>query len=143
MATVERNNMHPKLLPDGKVEYKMYGGKVTMVFNPKSPRYRYTVTDNAKGMKNEPVRGVTTLLKDIINKPDLMKWPMNTSHAVMFGASFDQVSLDYKHDWKKSLLKPDTSYTDEQLHEIMMAGAREHTVKSDLGKDVEIGRAHV
>lgn len=119
-----------------KITTQMYGGKVEMVFNPKSPRYRYTVNDAENKLKNEPVRGVTTLLGDIINKPDLMRWPMNTSHGAIFGSKFSEKDLEYVHDWKSAILKPDTAYTADELHEAMLEGARAHTKRADTGKDV-------
>lgn len=128
--------MATKPSTDGKTTYRMYGGKVEMVFNPKSPKYRYTVTDSVAGLKNEPVRGVTTLLKDVIAKPDLMTWPMNMSHGALFGSKFSEKDLEYLHDWKNALIKPGVAHTEEQLHDIMLEGARAYTKRADTGKDV-------
>lgn len=121
---------------DNKKEFQMYGGRVSMVFNPNSPRYRYTVTDPEFKLKNEPVRGVTTLLRDIINKPDLMTWPMNMANSKLFGSKFDEKLLEYTHDWNNAEIKPDTAYTAEQLHEAMLTGSREYTKRGDTGKDI-------
>lgn len=121
-----------------KTEYTLYGGQVKLTFNPNASGRtpRYTVVD-AKGSGREmPVRGVTTVLRDILDKPDLMRWPMNMSHSKLFGAKFDEVLLDYTHDWKNAVIQPETAYSEEQLHEAMNAGARAHTERQDRGKDV-------
>lgn len=123
-------------LKPGEKLHKLYGGEVEMLFRPDAPRYRYTVTDYGKGMKATPVRGVTTVLRDILDKPDLMRWPMNMSHTALFGAKFDETLKDYVHDWKNALIQPHISYTEEQLHESMLEGARAHTKRADRGKDI-------
>lgn len=117
-------------------ETTLYGGKVLLKFDPDATRYRYKITDTDTGVKDQPVRGVTTILKDIIAKPDLMRWPMNMANSALFGAVWDEVALDYKHEWKKALIAPGVAYKEAELHEHMKAGARAHTEKSDKGKDV-------
>lgn len=121
-----------------KQSYDLYGGLVTLTFDPnaRGPQPRYSVTDRKTGDKDKPVRGVTTILKDILDKPDLMRWPMNMSHTALFGAKFDETLLDYTHDWDKALLKPNTALTEAQLHEAMLAGARAHTDRRDRGADI-------
>lgn len=122
---------------DNTIAFKLYNGEVDMVFNPDSPRYRYTVTDSlVREMQGVSVRGVTTVLKDIIAKPALMTWPMNMANEFLFGSKFDETLKEYVCDWKKSALKPDTPFTEEELKTMMMDGSRQWTKRSDKGKDV-------
>lgn len=119
-----------------KTEYTLYGGAVKLLFSPSSTKYRYTVTDAGTDEANTPVRGVTSVLKDIIAKPDLMTWTMNMSHKYLFGSKFDEESKEYVHDWKESALKPGVTYSEEELHNLMMDGSRQWVQRSDKGKDV-------
>lgn len=123
-------------LPDGVTEHILYNGQVRMLFNPNSPRYRYTVTDRGTGIKDESTRGVTTVIGDVLDKPGLRTWPMNMANSVMFGTKFDETLKDYTHDWKTALIKPGVAYTEEELHEAFKAGSREWTKRSDKGKDI-------
>lgn len=117
--------------------YTLYGGDVELVFKPNSTKYRYTVTDRmVRDMQGASVRGVTSVLKDIIAKPDLMTWPMNMANAFLFGSTFDEVLKQYVCDWEKASLKPDTPFTEEELQNMMMDGSRQWTKRSDKGKDV-------
>ncbi len=119
-----------------KTEYSLYGGAVKMVFSPNATKYRYTVTDAHEGEIGFAVRGVTTVLRDIVAKPDLMTWPMNMLNKVVFGSKFDETTKEYVHVWEEALLKPDTPFTADELHNMMMDGSREWTKRSDKGKDV-------
>lgn len=121
---------------NGGTDFVMYDGAVHLNFNPKSPRYRYTVSDDATNVRDQSVRGVTTVLRDIINKPDLLQWPMNMSHQKIFGAAWDDNLKEYFYKEEVALLKCGKEYTPEELQEIMKAGARAHVVRSDRGKDI-------
>jgi hypothetical protein len=123
-------------LPEGAKLSKLYGGDVDLVFNPNSPRYRYTITDPSAKRYQESVRGVTTVLRDIIHKPDLLMWPMNMSHQKLFGAKWDETLARYIYDAPTALLKPDTAFTPEFLQGAMESGAKAHTDRSDRGKDI-------
>lgn len=123
-------------LAKGATRHTLYGGSVILDFNPKSSQYRYTVYDLRSKRIGEPVRGVTSVLKDIVAKPELMRWPMNMSNGAIFGAKFSEKDLEYVHDWDNALVKPGTPYTAEHLHETMLAGSRAHTQRSDRGKDI-------
>lgn len=117
-------------------EHTLYDGDVKLVFNPESPRYRYTVNDTMMGVSNEPTRGVTTVIGDVLDKPGLRTWPMNMANGVLFGSKFDEGLKEYVHDWDSAVIKPDTAYTAEELHEAFLKGSREWTKRSDKGKDI-------
>jgi hypothetical protein len=123
-------------LPGGSTEHILYDGQIRMVFNPNSPRYRYTVSDGSTGVREQSTRGVTTVIGDVLDKPGLRTWPMNMANSVLFGTTFDETLKDYRHDWKAALIKPGVSYTEEELHEAFKAGSREWTKRSDKGKDI-------
>lgn len=114
----------------------MYGGQVKLVFDPNGRKYRYTVTDRVNGLTEEPMRGVTTILRDIIHKPDLMQWPMNMSHQYLFGQKFDEASKEYLYVADKAKIKADTPYTSEELQKFLQDGRKAHMKRSDYGKDV-------
>lgn len=117
--------------------FTLYDGAVKLVFNPNSPKYRYTVTDHSvSGVVDTSIRGVTSVLRDIIAKPDLMTWPMNMSHGFLFGSRFDESLKEYVCDWKIAALKPGESYSEEELRNLMMDGSRQWVKRSDKGKDV-------
>lgn len=120
----------------GVTRHTLYGGYVELDFNPNATKYRYTVNDRDLGIRNEPVRGVTTVLDDIINKKGLMTWPLNQSNECVFGAKFNSETEEYDHKWQDALIKPGVEYDDEELHEIMLEGSRQWTLRSDKGKDV-------
>lgn len=113
----------------------LYGSQVTLDFNPNSNKYRYQVWDK-QGKIGDSVRGVTSILRDIVAKPDLMAWPMNMSHGAIFGSKWSEKDLTYVHDWKEAIIQPNQTYTEDELHGAMLAGARAHTARSDRGKDV-------
>lgn len=120
-------------------EYSLYGGQVKLKFNPnaRGSQPRYTVTDKSTGKVDAPSRGVTTILRDILDKPGLMTWPMNLNNERIFGTTgFDEFSNSYYHDWNKALIKPDTQYTAEELDEIMKAGQSAYSEKRDRGADI-------
>ena len=122
-----------------KSTYTLYGGAVTLVFDPlatgRAPRY--SVSDAKFKTTDVPVRGVTTVLRDILDTPGLMTWPMNMLCERVFGTEgFDEVLGQYKHNWNKALIQPDTSYTEEQLREIMLSGQRAYTEKRDKSADI-------
>lgn len=124
--------------------YSLYGGSIDLTFNPTATKYRYTVDNLRTGVKGEAVRGVTSVLRDIIAKPDLMTWTLNMANAYYFGAKFDESTKEYNHDWSKAAIKPNRDQngeitepvTEDDLHEIMMEGSRQWTKRSDQGKDV-------
>lgn len=118
------------------IRHILYHGYVNLDFNPKSTKYRYTVTDRDLNERNVPVRGVTSVLDDIINKKELMTWALNMSNQAVFGAKFNPQTTEYEHDWNEALIKPGVDYTDEELSEIMKEGSRQWTIRSDKGKDV-------
>lgn len=117
-------------------ELELYGGSVKLKFNPNATRYRYTVTDRWYDRTDEPIRGVTTVLKDIIHKPDLMQWPMNMSHQFLFGQKFDDQSKEYIYQSDKAALQANTMYTEAQLESYMQDARKAHMKRSDRGKDV-------
>ncbi len=123
-------------LPEGATEHILYGGDVQLVFNPNSPRYRYTVTDKQTGLKDQSVRGVTTVLRDIINKPDLMTWPMNMAQGYLFGSTFNEETKKYLYDEKKALLKPGKALDVAELQSAMENASAAFRAKQDKGKDV-------
>lgn len=122
--------------PDGTKRFTMYNGDVMMDFKPTARKYRYTVTDRVRGTANQPMRGVTSVLGDVVDKPELRTWPLNMSNQCLFGTKYDEVTGEYDHDWQKALIKPGVDYDDETLHEIMLEGSRQWTLRADKGKDV-------
>lgn len=135
MAAIAKATQAPKL-PEGAVLHELYNGRVQMVFNPNSPRYRYTVTDPDNNRYQESVRGVTTVLRDIIHKPDLMAWPMNMSHQKLFGAKWNEDALKYVYTEREALLKVGQGYTIDQYQEFMEQGAKAYLDRSQRGKDI-------
>lgn len=124
--------------PEGKgiKEHMLYDNSVKLVFNPDSPSYRYRVTDSRLGLKDKPVRGVTTVLGDIIDKPDLRMWPLNEANKVLFGARWDDVLKQYVYDEKNALIKPGEPYEAGQLQEFLGQGSAASSRKRDRGADV-------
>lgn len=116
--------------------HSLYGGEVKLVFDPDAPRYRYKVTDLRTGIENKPVRGVTTLLRDVLHKPELLMWPMNEALTLLFGQEFDSKSKSYVYKPSKALLKPERVMTQVELQNALDAARKAHTAKSDRGKDV-------
>lgn len=94
------------------------------------------MVDKETNEKLDSVRGVTTVLKDIINKPDLMMWPLNEANKHLFGSRFDEVLLSYVYDPAMAFFKPDTGYTVAELDAALQASYKAHTKKSDRGKDI-------
>ncbi len=123
-------------IPEGATQHSLYGGEVDLIFNPNSPRYRYTVTDKQTGLKDQSVRGVTTILRDIIAKPDLMTWPMNMAQGYLFGATFNEEEKKYLYDQKKAFLKPDKALSEPELQKAMETASAAFRAKQDKGKDV-------
>lgn len=123
-------------LPEGAKAFDLYGGKVRLVFRPDVAQGRYKVTDHEMKLVDKIVRGVTSAIGDIVDKPELRTWPLNMSNAEVFGAQFDASTKEYTHDWQKALIKPEIALDEETLHEIMMEGSRQWTLKADKGKDV-------
>lgn len=120
-----------------KQEFELYQGAVKMVFNPNSPRYRYVVTDaGVPDRMEESVRGVTSVLKDIIAKPDLMTWPMNMANQYLFGARFDEKLKKRIYDPSTAFIQPATPYEIEELQEALDNGSKAFTKRADKGKDV-------
>lgn len=110
-----------------KQTFKLYDGKYELIYDEDAARNRYIVNGT-------PVRGVTGLLNDILNKPALMRWPMNEMAKLCFGMKWDDDNKRALYDPAKALLKPDT-LTQEQLQDALEAGLKAHTKKSDKGKD--------
>jgi len=123
-------------IPEGAKLINLYGGKVRLIFRPDVAQGRYKVTDHELGLVDKVVRGVTSAIGDVLDKPSLRTWALNMSNMAIFGAKFDSKTKEYDHDWSKALIKPGVEYDDETLHEIMMEGSRQSTLKSDKGKDV-------
>lgn len=125
----------PKL-PEGAEAFSLYGGSVRLVFNPNSPRYRYTVTDPEMGRFETSVRGVTTAIGDILHKKDLMSYQMNKSHQFLFGQKFDEGLKQYLYDPQTAFLQPDVAYTTEQLQGSLETARKAHMDWSQRGKDI-------
>lgn len=122
-------------LPEGAKEYNLYGGNVRLVFRPDVANARYKVTDHPAGLVDKVVRGVTSTIGNILDKPELAGWRLNMSNKAVFGAIYRETG-EYDHNWKESLIKPGVEYDEETLHEIMLEGSRQWTIRSDKGKDV-------
>lgn len=116
--------------------YSLYNNEVAMTFDKEAPRYRYKVTDPMNSISDKPVRGVTTLLRDVIHKPELLMWPMNEAMTVLFGQEFNDAEKAYKYKQANALIKPHTVYNPEQLEMFLNEGRQAHTKKSDRGKDI-------
>lgn len=116
--------------------FSLYGDEVSLTFNPTSPRYRYTVEDRYYGKSNEPVRGVTTILRDILHKPDLIAYQMNEAMKHLFGAKWDDNLKKWYYDPGDALLLPEVSYNTEQLQGALEGGMKAHNKRSDRGKDM-------
>lgn len=123
-------------MSDSVQHFELYGGEVQLDFNPDSPRYRYVVTDRRAGTADVSVRGVTSVLKDIIAKPDLLTWPMNMATQYLFGATWDDGLKKYFYNPKKAAVIDGTSYTAQELQELMEEASRQWIKRSDKGKDV-------
>lgn len=116
--------------------FNLYNNEVTMTFDKDAPRYRYKVTDPLNSISDKPVRGVTTLLRDVIHKPELLMWPMNEAMTVLFGQEYDESTKSYNYNQKKALIPPFKPFNLDQLQEFLETGRKAHTKKSDAGKDV-------
>lgn len=136
MLTGSQKNVAVKTpLPEGAKEFYLYGDTVRMVFRPDIAQGRYKITDHKMNLVDKITRGVTTLIGDILDKPELRTWPLNMSNQALFGAIYKE-DADYEHDWDAALIQPGVEYDDETLHELMLEGSRQWTLKSDKGKDV-------
>lgn len=93
--------------------FELYEGSVQLHFNPDAPRARYKVDDRIVGFKDESMRGVTTVLRDVIHKPELLMWPLNMACGLL----------------EQNLNEP---LTEELIKEAKSA----HRAKSDRGKDI-------
>ena len=116
--------------------FSLYGGDVKMVFDPDAPRYRYKVTDSIAGLKDKPMRGVTTLMGEVIDKPGLRMFPMDMAMGVLFGQKYDDEKNKCLYDASKARLQPNTPYTAEELQKALDDARAAHTVRSQRGKDV-------
>lgn len=115
-------------------EFTLYGGEVTGTFEPEA-RFRYKITDPVTGLDNQKVRGVTTVLGDILDKPGLRLWARDEMAKRIFGFSLDKDS-EVSFDLTKSLWQPDTSYTVKEMSEIFDNSFDAYKEKSDRGKDI-------
>lgn len=114
-------------------EYKLYGGEVTVVFRPES-RFRYVITDPVKELSQARIRGVTTVLGDVLDKPGLRLWPRDMMAKAVFGVKLvDKVPTYFK---KEALLKPNVAYSEEDLQAFLTESYNAHTRRSDRGKDI-------
>lgn len=114
-------------------EYKLYGGEVTVTFRPES-RFRYVITDPVKELSSARMRGVTTVLGDVLDKPGLRLWPRDMMARAVFGTKLvDKVPTYFE---KEALIKPNTKYTEEELNKILQGSFNAHTKRSDRGKDI-------
>ena len=113
-----------------------YNGQVQIEFKPDAKRYRYKVTDLSMNT-SQNVRGVTSVLRDVIHKPDLLLWPMNEALNKLFDQQYDTDTEKYSiGSAKKALLAPGGQLTEESLNEALQAARTAHTNRSDAAKDV-------
>jgi hypothetical protein len=130
----------PKRTPptfDAVLEHSLYNDEVNLKFNPDSPTSRYRVTDKRNKVEDKIVPGVTSVLKDIIAKPDLMRWPLNEACKLLFGAKWDDNLKKYFYDPKTAVLKPGEEYDAGKYQEFLESGLSASNRKSD--NSVEIG----
>lgn len=130
-----------ELAEKGITRTYLYGGKVTLDFNPKSSKYRYVVTDRDNKVKEASVRGVTSCIGDVLDKPGLKTWPMNMSHGYLFGQTWVTIDSEsgageYHYNPKTAQLQPATPYSEEELQELMVNASKQWTKRSDRGKDI-------
>lgn len=111
----------------------LYGGEVDVVFNPDS-RFRYVVTDPVMGLKDARIRGVTTVLGDVLDKPGLRLWARDEMAKVVFGMTLDNGKPIYHK--KTALLKPGTSYTEPELQKVLGYSFNTYQIKTERGKDI-------
>lgn len=124
-------------MSDNVKHFELYGGEVQMDFNPDSPKYRYVVTDRRFGeVTAKSIRGVTSVIKDIVAKPDLLTWPMNMANKFLFGAKWDDGLKKYLYEFSGASIKADHAYNPGELQELMEDASRQWTKRSDKGKDV-------
>lgn len=112
-----------------KVTRNLYGGEAKITFDPEATGKRYTVTDPVAGLVDKKLRGVTTVLGEILDKPGLRMWPLDESDKAIFGGV-------EAYSKKGALLQPNIKYTEAELDAIRQAGRDAHKARSDRGKDI-------
>lgn len=115
-------------------EFSLYGGEVTGVFDPEA-RYRYTITDPVNGLKDKKVRGVTTVIGDILDKPGLRLWARDEMAKALFGMTLDK---DYNpiYNMDDAMITPGIAYKEGHLQEMLSMSFNAYTIKTDRGKDI-------
>jgi hypothetical protein len=136
-----RMSQTEELKKQGIQRFHLYKGEVILDFKQDSPRYRYVVTDGSVGKKQDSVRGVTTVLRDVLDKPGLRTWPMNMSHQFLFGSTWVDLGTEdgageWRYNPKTAALKPEVPYTEGELQSLMVEGTKQWTKRSDRGKDI-------
>lgn len=107
-----------------KKTFNLYGGTVELVFDPDATKNRYIANGT-------PVRGVTEVLRQVLNKPGLMMWPMNEAMKYLFGAKWSEAESKYVIDKKVWAAR---SAEDGQM--TMEAAIKAHRKKGDTSKDI-------
>ena len=113
--------------------FVLYGGEVTGNFEPEA-RFRYKITDPIVKMIDKRVRGVTTVIGDILDKPGLRLWARDEMSKFAFGMKNVKGKATYHK--RQALIKPDTKYTEEQLQAILDNSFDAYKLKTDRGKDI-------
>jgi hypothetical protein len=111
----------------------LYGGEVTVEFDPDA-RFRYKITDPVMGLDHARVRGVTTVLGDILDKPGLRFWPRDEALKAAFGMK--SVNDKPKYNAMDALIQPNAEYEETELQNILEQSFNACNVKSDRGKDI-------
>ena len=82
-----------------KQTFELYNGDVVMEFDPDAARNRYIVDGT-------PVRGVTTVLSDILHKQGLIMWPLNEAVKHLFGYKWDDTLKKGTYNAANAILQP-------------------------------------
>lgn len=114
--------------------FSLYGGEVTGQFFPDS-RFRYVITDPVMGLVDKRVRGVTTVLGEILDKPGLRLWARDEMAKMLFGLEFDDDGKPTYVD-KKALLTPGVAYDEKAIQGMLDQSFNAYTIKTDRGKDI-------
>lgn len=89
-----------------KEQFELYNKEVILVTDTEAERSRYRVWDKKNGKDNEPVRGVTTVLGNVFDKPGLRMYPLNEAMKYLFGAKWDDVLKQHIANKDNANLRP-------------------------------------
>lgn len=114
--------------------FTLYGSEVTGTFNPDS-RFRYIITDPVVGFVDKRVRGVTTVIGEVLDKPGLRLWARDEMAKRLMGLEFGDEG-EPVYNSKNALIKEGIEYGKPELQEFLDKSFNAYRDKSDRGKDI-------